>query len=249
MPRKIISGVTAVCILQLLIFMFWRGGGGVTYNLTRLSQKYKQNSQKLAAHLQDKTSPFSISASMSKSNSLFGQSTGYILALLFAAVFVLTILEITQKEAVRPYWHSVHIIVLSAIFVVASAVGIFSVQPSRSARTASTSLHLTATTVSFLCITLFFVFAATSLDGNMRVLLFTLFWFEIIILLVLVYSFVRTKSQLHKYQSKHTENNIILWTHIKSGVMIASAEISYFVLIMISLVVLTFASVDNESDE
>ena len=173
------------------------------------------------------------------------------LAILFATVFILTTLEITQGEVEgeRQYWHSVHIIVLGVIFVVASAVGIFSVRPSKNARSASSRVHLIATTVSFLCITLFFVFTAFSLEGNMRVLLFTLFCFEIIILLALVYSFVRTRNQLLKFETEHAENNTIMWTHIKSGVTIASAEISYFVLVIISLVVLAFANVKNKNEE
>jgi magnesium-transporting ATPase (P-type) len=219
--------------------MFYMGGGGITYDLGDLNQRPRS----LARQLESKTSPFSLSASISQQRHMWGKIIGAFVALVFVGTFITLGFEINQKRESSTEWHSTHIITLGVLFLMATVVSIFSISDVSSV---SKRPHLIATIVLMLSIPIFLTYVGVETSGTNAISLYVVAVFMVLVMMVLVYSYYITKSRLLKAAHGHSDTvNKLTWIHIRNGATIGAAEVTFFTLITIALSVLAFANLDE----
>lgn len=239
--RKWSARITAPLVVVTMLSTFYMGDGGVTFDFRRLSSK----SNKLARQLLHKSSPFSLSSSLSQHRYMYGKMLSTFVAVLLIFVFVLVGFEINGTLG-SSAWDSVHLLTLGIIYLIASLVSLFVVTNQRSV---SGRPHLIATLVLFLSIPILLVYIAMKTDGVISMLLFVIAIFMFLCMSILVYSASVTHVKLSKSKKGHLANaNELTWAHIKNGVTIVVVEVTIFTLIALSLSVLGFVDFTEKKE-
>ena len=237
--RKWGARISAVLVIVTMLSTFYMGGGGITFDFRSLSS----HPSKLARQLLHKSSPFSLSASLSQHRHVYGKVLSTLVAVLLISVFVIVGFEINGTGSA---WDSVHLITLGLIYLIASLVSLFVVTNSRSV---SGRPHLISTIVLFLAIPILLVYIAMKTDGVISILLFIIAVFMFLCMCMLVYSASVTHVALSKSMKGPPENvNELTWAHIKNGVTIVVVEVTIFTLIALSLSVLGFVDFTEKKE-
>lgn len=232
--RRALSGISASLITANLFLVFYKGGGGATYSLFSMSK----SAVKLKAQLRDRVSPFSISSNMAKQNTVISKIFACVVALFIVAAFVAFGLELQNTSDTA--WDLVHIYTLGLLFLLAVCVATFSITNMVSV---GQRPHLIATSFTLLSIPLFFVFAASELEDNRGVPLYTVASFMVVTLFVMVYSYYSSKMIIsNSNQNDNSSVDKIAWAHIRNGAVVAATEASYFTQAAIGLVILSLSN-------